>query len=78
MDKKKLFGIIGALGVALASGAGSKIAEVVMKKTTEGGNEPEPDDGHKPDKEEATKLANECDLIKESIEEVEEEETTEE
>lgn len=74
MDKKKLFGIIGALGIALASGAGGKIAETVMKRTAEGGNEPEPDDGHVPTEEEATELANECDLIKESIEEVEEEE----
>lgn len=75
MNKKKIFGIIGALGIALASGAGGKIAETVMKRTAEGDNEPEADnDGTKPTPEECEELANECDLIKESIEEVEKEE----
>lgn len=77
MNKKKIFGIIGALGIALASGAGGKIAETVMKRTAEG-NEPEPDDeGTKPSPEECQELAQECDLINEVIEETEEE-TTEE
>lgn len=77
MDKKKLFGIIGALGIALASGAGGKIAETVMKRTAEG-NEPEPDDdGNKPTPEECEELAQDCELINSSIEEVEKEEEKE-
>lgn len=79
INKKTILGILGALGIAAASGAGGKIASTLMERNINN-DVPDPDDGHEPTPEELEELAAEYgahgteeEIIEESIKEVEEE-----
>lgn len=80
INKKTILGILGALGIAAASGAGGKIASTLMERNINN-DVPDPDDGHEPTPEEAAELAEICpennseeDLVEEVInEEIKEE-----
>lgn len=77
INKKTIFGALGILGIAAASGAGGKIASTLMERIINN-DVPDPDDGHEPTPEEAAELAanygpTEEEIIEESIKEVEEE-----
>ena len=58
INKKTILGILGALGIAAASGAGGKIASTLMERNINN-DVPDPDDGHEPTPEELEELASE-------------------